>query len=125
MPPLINLTASPPDPPTPSPAWAQIFDWLRGLDEGHDLYALCNTMTYTTMISQCGSQQALRRALELVAEMRSRGIQANVHTYSALMNVCIKGACAVCGVTDWAVAVWCSWRSVDRAGPAELERAMR
>jgi pentatricopeptide repeat protein len=40
---------------------------------------------------QCGSQQQLRRALELVAEMRSRGIQCNVHTYSALMNVCIKG----------------------------------
>ncbi len=41
---------------------------------------------------QCGSQQQLRRALELVAEMRSRGVQCNVHTYSALMNVCIKGA---------------------------------
>jgi pentatricopeptide repeat protein len=46
--------------------------------------------TYTTMISQCGSHQQLRRALELVAEMRSRGIDCNVHTYSALMNVCIK-----------------------------------
>lgn len=42
------------------------------------------------MISQCGSHQQLRRALELVAEMRSRGIDCNVHTYSALMNVCIK-----------------------------------
>ncbi|KAL4422946.1 hypothetical protein ABPG75_009143 [Micractinium tetrahymenae] len=69
----------------------EIFDWLRSLDDSHDLYALCNTMTYTTMISQCGSQQQLRRALELVAEMRSRGVQCNVHTYSALMNVCIKG----------------------------------
>ena len=48
--------------------------------------------SYTTMISQCGTQQQLRRALELVAEMRSRGVQCNVHTYSALMNVCIKGA---------------------------------
>ncbi len=37
--------------------------------------------TYTTMISQCGSHQQLRRALELVAEMRSRGINCNVHTY--------------------------------------------
>lgn len=69
----------------------EIFDWLRSLEPTNDLYALCNTMTYTTMISQCGSQQALRRALELVAEMRSRGVQCNVHTYSALMNVCIKG----------------------------------
>lgn len=68
----------------------EIFDWLRGLDPSHALFNLANTMTYTTMISQCGSQQALRRALELLAEMRSRGIQCNVHTYSALMNVCIK-----------------------------------
>lgn len=68
----------------------EIFDWLRSLDPSHDLYGLANTMTYTTMISQCGSQQALRRALELVAEMRGRGVQCNVHTYSALMNVCIK-----------------------------------
>jgi pentatricopeptide repeat domain-containing protein 1 len=70
----------------------EIFDWLRALDPAHDLYPLSNTMTYTTMISQCGSQQALRRALELVAEMRGRGVQCNVHTYSALMNVCIKAS---------------------------------
>ena len=68
----------------------EIFDWLRSLDPAHDLSALCTTMTYTTMISQCGTQQALRRALELLAEMRGRGVQCNVHTYSALMNVCIK-----------------------------------
>jgi hypothetical protein len=48
----------------------EIFDWLRGLDETHELYSLCNTMTFTTAISQCGAQQQLRRALELVAEMR-------------------------------------------------------
>ena len=46
--------------------------------------------TYTTIISQCGSHQQLRKALELVAEMRGHGIMCNVHTYSALMNVCIK-----------------------------------
>lgn len=39
---------------------------------------------------QCGGHQQLRRALELVAEMRSRGIEANIHTYSALMSVCVK-----------------------------------
>ena len=76
---------------------AELFDWLRGVGEGHDLYGLANTMTYTTMISQCGSQQQLRRALELVAEMRGRGVQCNVHTYSALMNVCIKGESAAGG----------------------------
>eukprot|EP00775_Hariotina_reticulata_P007913 gene7913-8109_t len=42
------------------------------------------------MISQCNSHQQLRRALELVAEMRSRAIPLNVHTYSALLNVCLK-----------------------------------
>ena len=68
----------------------EIFDWIRGLDETHDLYWLADVFTYTTMIAQCGSHQYLRRALELVAEMRSRGVQCNVHTYSALMNVCIK-----------------------------------
>lgn len=46
--------------------------------------------TYTTIISQCGSHQQLRKALELVAEMRGHGVMCNVHTYSALMNVCIK-----------------------------------
>ncbi len=68
----------------------EVFDWLRSLEPTNDLSSLCTTMTYTTMISQCGTQQALRRALELMAEMRSRGVQCNVHTYSALMNVCIK-----------------------------------
>ena len=42
----------------------------------------------------------LRRALELVAEMRSRGISCNTHTYSALMNVCIKVRGARCEVID-------------------------
>lgn len=68
----------------------EVFDWLRNLDDTHELTCLCDVYTYTTMISQCGSHQQLRRALELVAEMRGRGVACNVHTYSALMNVCIK-----------------------------------
>lgn len=72
---------------------AELFDWLRGLPEGHELGHLCDVYTYTTIISQCGSHQQLRKALELVAEMRGRGIACNVHTYSALMNVCIKASC--------------------------------
>eukprot|EP00798_Chlamydomonas_sp_ICE-L_P018538 gene18538-25045_t len=68
----------------------EIFDWLRALPPNHELARLCDLYTYTTMISQCGTRQQLRRALELVAEMRSRGIQANVRTFSALMNVCMK-----------------------------------
>lgn len=69
---------------------SELFDWLRALPEGHELVGLCDVYTYTTLISQCGSHQQLRKALELVAEMRGRGISCNVHTYSALMNVCIK-----------------------------------
>lgn len=59
----------------------ELFDWLRSLEDGHELGPLCDVYTYTTIISQCGSHQQLRKALELVAEMRGRGIQCNVHTY--------------------------------------------
>lgn len=68
----------------------EIFDWMRTLDSSHELASLCDVYTYTTMISQCGTHQQLRRSLELVAEMRSRGIKCNVRTFTALMNVCIK-----------------------------------
>ena len=69
---------------------SELFDWLRGLPENHELAHLCDVYTYTTIIAQCGSHQQLRKALELVAEMRGHGVMCNVHTYSALMNVCIK-----------------------------------
>ena len=39
--------------------------------------------------------------MELVAEMRGRGIPCNVHTYSALMNTCIK-----CGELEVALDVF-------------------
>jgi pentatricopeptide repeat protein len=50
----------------------ELFDWLRSLEQGHDLSSLTDVYTYTTIISQCGSHHQLRKALELVAEMRSR-----------------------------------------------------
>lgn len=50
------------------------------------------TVALARRISACGSHQQLRRALELVAEMKGRGIPCNVHTYSALMNVAIKSS---------------------------------
>ena len=53
------------------------------------------------VIALCGQRQALRRSLGLMAEMRSRKVPANVHTYSALMNVCIK-----CGELDLALDVF-------------------
>jgi pentatricopeptide repeat protein len=30
------------------------------------------------------------RALQLLGQMKAEGVERNVHTYSALMNVCIK-----------------------------------
>ena len=68
----------------------ELFDYLRSLPEDDALAPLADLYTYTTVISQCGGHQHLRRALELVAEMRGRGIQCNVHTFSALMSVCVK-----------------------------------
>lgn len=52
-------------------------------------------------ISLCGQRQSLGWALELVADMRSRGVACNVHTYSALMNTCIK-----CGELELALDVF-------------------
>ncbi|KAK9820095.1 hypothetical protein WJX72_006068 [[Myrmecia] bisecta] len=72
----------------------ELFDWLRKLEEGHPLHALCDVYTYTAMISMCIYQQDVDRAMELANEMRRRNIERNVHTFTALMNVCIK--CGKC-----------------------------
>lgn len=69
---------------------AELFDYLRGLPKNHASYHLADLYTYTTAISQCATKHQIRRALDLVAEMRSRGLSANIHTYSALMSVCVK-----------------------------------
>jgi pentatricopeptide repeat protein len=58
-------------------AW-QLFDWVRSLPEGHALQGLCDSNTYTTMITLCGPWQQLRRALQLIADMRSRNIECGV-----------------------------------------------
>ena len=42
------------------------------------------------MISLCGQRQELGKALKLVADMRGRGITPNIHTYTALINTCIR-----------------------------------
>lgn len=44
------------------------------------------------MISMCIYQLDVDRAMELVEDMRQRNIERNVHTYTALMNVCIKAS---------------------------------
>jgi pentatricopeptide repeat protein len=40
--------------------------------------------------AQCTSPMHLDTALALIEEMRSRNIQPNTHTYSSLLNVCVK-----------------------------------
>ena len=40
-------------------------------------------------VGNCRSR-ARAHTLQLAAEMKARGIERNVHTYTALMNVCIK-----------------------------------
>lgn len=57
-----------------SRAW-QLFDWVRALPEDHDLKRLCDSSAYTAMIALCGTWQQLRRALQLVADMRARSLE--------------------------------------------------
>ncbi|KAF6259499.1 hypothetical protein COO60DRAFT_1700790 [Scenedesmus sp. NREL 46B-D3] len=67
----------------------ELFDFLRRQNSPEYTHLL-DIYTYTTAIAVCSASQQLQRALDLMAEMRARGITCNVHTYSALMNVCIK-----------------------------------
>lgn len=81
-------------------AW-QLFDWVRTLPEGHSLQRLCDANTYSTMITLCGPWQQLRRALQLVAEMRNRslecGIQVNHSTSPPLScSVLFRQCCFLC-----------------------------
>lgn len=64
-----------------TPNFTTSLNHRRQLDRTHDLAHLADVYTYTTAISQCSSHHQLRRALELVAEMRARGVALNVHTY--------------------------------------------
>lgn len=48
---------------------------MRSLPDEHDLRRLCDSGAYTTMIALCGTWQQLRRALQLVAEMRARSLE--------------------------------------------------
>jgi pentatricopeptide repeat domain-containing protein 1 len=60
----------------------QLFDFLRALQPDHQLSQLCDVFTYTAMVSLCVDQQELSRAFELVAEMKQRNVERNVHTYT-------------------------------------------
>eukprot|EP00887_Chlorella_sp_A99_P002575 scaffold6.g2575.t1 len=62
----------------------ELFDWIRALEAGHPLQSLLDVYSYTAMISLCIAEH------NLTTEMKARGVERNVHTYTALMNVCIK-----------------------------------
>lgn len=64
----------------------ELFDSLRVLPERHLLRPLCDVYTYTAMISLCIYQQNVDRAMELLAEMRARGVERNVHTYTCVRS---------------------------------------
>ena len=66
-------------------AW-QLFDWVRGLPEEHPLKALCDAGTYTTMIMLCGTWQQLRRALELVDDMRARSLDSGLQVPKPILE---------------------------------------
>jgi pentatricopeptide repeat protein len=68
-------------------AW-QLFDWVRNLPEGHHLQRLCDANTYTTMITLCGPWQQLRRALQLVAEMRTRSLECGIQVRLPAGSAC-------------------------------------
>jgi pentatricopeptide repeat protein len=40
--------------------------------------------------AQCTNHMHLPTALELVHEMRQRNVSPNTHTYSSMLNVCVK-----------------------------------
>ena len=78
-------------------AWA-LFDWMKQQEEGSHIRGLCDVFLYTAMITlssslvgQQDNRRNLTRAFDLSREMVERGVERNVHTFSALMNVCIKG----------------------------------
>lgn len=73
-----------------APHAMQLFDSLQGMNGSYPLGHLCDTYSFTAMVSVCIPQQDVRRAVSLVNEMKRRGVECSVHTYTALMNVCIK-----------------------------------
>jgi hypothetical protein len=74
---------------------AEVFDALRAAARGPRAPGAAtaprprppDVYVYTAAISACLPSRDVNRALELAAAMRGDGVAANVHTYTALMNV--------------------------------------
>ncbi len=79
-------------------AW-QLFDWVRLLPACDELRRFCHSSTYVTMIALCGTWRQLRRALELVADMRSRDMECGLPVSTLQLD-----ACCVTGLV-WAPAL--------------------
>ena len=86
-----------------------LFDYIRQLPEEEPLSTLADIYTYTTIISQCGALQMLTKALELVQEMKKKGIKCNIHTYSALMGVCVKSKYVTMGTLLFVKCLKCMY----------------
>ena len=71
----------------PCRAW-QLFDWVRLLPACDELRRFCHSSTYVTMIALCGTWRQLRRALELVADMRSRDMECGLPVSTPQLDAC-------------------------------------
>lgn len=60
-----------------------IFNHLRALMPAHPL----DVFSFTAVIATCKTERGAERAVEVMDDMQARGIEQNVHTYTALMNV--------------------------------------
>ena len=83
---------------------AELFDCIRSLH--HAPRELLDVYSFTAMICSCIHRQDVDRAMELIEDMKSRGIAPNVHTFTALMNVQIK-----CGKLHKALQTYESMRT--------------
>ena len=68
---------------------------MRGLPEEHPLKALCDAGTYTTMIMLCGTWQQLRRALELVDDMRARSLDCGLQVCPTVCDGEDESSCSM------------------------------
>ena len=70
-------------------AW-QLFDWARGAPPGAPGAHLAAAPAYAAMVDACGGWQQLRQALDLVAEMRSRGLADGGGAAAALLRAALR-----------------------------------
>ena len=70
-------------------AW-QLFDWARRAPPGTPPARLATAPAYVAMVDACGGWQQLRQALDLVAEMRSRGLADGGGAAAALLRAALR-----------------------------------